>query len=148
MIPPPPRSPPRKRGVFLWIFLVKGLDRVVGLWYNDLMKTSNTVTPSFTNLTPHIVTVVAGGMTVSFPPSGAVARVKVSSTPLEGWISIPTFGEVEGLPPEVAGVWLVVSGMVRAALPQRQDLLSPADPVRDADGKVIGCGGFHANPRA
>ena len=124
---------------------------MVNQWYNDLMKTSNTVTsPSFTNLTPHIVVVITGGMATPFPTSGAVARVKVSSTPLAGWvgISIPTFGEVEGLPPETEGVWLIVSGMVRAALPQRQDLLSHADPVRDSEGTIIGCGGFHANPRA
>jgi hypothetical protein len=115
-------------------------------------NTSTTATEMFSstwvNLTPHPINVV-GAVVANFPPSGQVARVSVVNTPLmlSGLISAPTFGEVVGLPPEQPCVWLIVSGMVRAALPLREDLLSPADPVRDADGKIIGCGGFHANPR-
>jgi hypothetical protein len=123
------------------------------------MKTESTATAAVTattelfsstwvNLTPHHINVVRP-IVANFPPSGQVARVSVTNTPLmlSGLITFPTFGEVIGLPDEQPNVWLIVSGMVRAALPQREDLLSPADPVRDADGKIIGCGGFHANPR-
>ena len=49
------------------------------------------------------------------------------------------YGEVTGLPPEEEGVVLVVSGLVRAALPEREDLASPGGLVRDEKGRVVGC---------
>lgn len=97
------------------------------------------------NLTPHAI--VCGDITVA--PSGAVARVSAASQEAGNVGGIPlfrtTFGEVVGLPAQEEGVLLIVSAMVRTALPARTDLLSPGEPVRDAEGRVIGCKGLITN---
>jgi hypothetical protein len=36
-------------------------------------------------------------------------------------------------------VWLIVSQIVKNALPDREDLLVPAQVVRDGEGNIIGC---------
>ena len=55
------------------------------------------------------------------------------------------FGEVTGLPEYSEGVYLLVSTMVREALPLRNDLVSPGQLLRDDDGNVIGCLGLVGN---
>jgi hypothetical protein len=107
----------------------------------------------FVNLTPHVITLIDGP---TFAPSGSVARVKVSRrlvclTEVDGTDNpnirffAPSFGEVEGLPEKLEGVALIVSAMVRNALPDREDLISPGNLERDKDGNVIGCDGFDWN---
>ena len=100
------------------------------------------------NLTPHAVTVVNGGETTTFAPSGAVARCAAVSTPagsftaengVEVALTTVTFGEVVGLPDAASDTIYVVSGLVRSAVPTRRDVASPGDPVRDGAGVVIGC---------
>ena len=63
--------------------------------------------------------------------------------------SVPTYstilGQVTGLPPVNDGIGYIVSAMVRSAAPERRDLYSPADLVRDEHGNVIGCGSLDAN---
>ena len=49
------------------------------------------------------------------------------------------FGEPEGLPDFVEGTFYIVSQLVKSALPQRNDLLVPAEVVRDSEGNIIGC---------
>ena len=61
-------------------------------------------------------------------------------------VYVTTFGEVVDLPEEEEGRYYIVSALVRAAAPGRQDLLSPGDPVRDGEGRVIGCRSFDRNP--
>ena len=103
------------------------------------------------NLTPHDVVVIhpdEGGRL--FAPSGTIARVTETLDPVYTLDGIPLFnarsGEVTGLPEYQNGTFLIVSTMVRTALPNRRDLLSPADMVRDSKGVIIGCRGFVANP--
>ena len=99
------------------------------------------------NLTPHSITVLGGVAPLVLAPSGSVARVAAVATPCgtvgEG---IPlarlTYGEVTGLPDQQDAVLLVVSGLVRAALPARTDLASPGELVRDAAGQPVGCRGL------
>lgn len=55
------------------------------------------------------------------------------------------FGPVTGLPDYEEGVYLLVSTMVREALPLRHDLVSPGQLLRDDDGNVIGCLGLVGN---
>jgi len=50
-----------------------------------------------------------------------------------------TYGEV------VEGTLYVVSGLVRAAVPERTDVASPGELVRDALGVVTGCRGLVVN---
>ena len=101
---------------------------------------------NFINLTPHTINVVGGP---SLPPSGSVARVAATSTPAGEFggvaLSRTTFGEVEGLPAPEEGVLLVVSALVRSAVPDRRDVASPGDLVRGDDGQPIGCRGLIIN---
>lgn len=96
------------------------------------------------NLTPHAIRIVdgAGELMLELPPSGDIARVSVKCIP----VFVPVLGSVEGLPLPRQGVGLVVSQMVRVACPARQDLFSPGELRRDADGKPVGCWGLDANP--
>jgi hypothetical protein len=95
---------------------------------------------SFCNLTPHAI-VVVGGPTL--PPSGAIARCATKSAPAgehEGVALVATaYGTVEGLPEPAPGVLYVVSAIVRSAVPERTDVASPGDLVRNEAGAVVGC---------
>lgn len=108
------------------------------------------------NLTPHAINVLAEDKTPHFilPPSGTVARVSTtrqrvdviySEQAPEG-ISVfgVRFGEVVGLPAEADDVFYVVSALVKTACPNRTDLLSPGELVRNDDGHPIGCIGLDA----
>lgn len=119
------------------------------------------------NLTPHAVRVFSarGELVAEIPPSGIIARIeKLGSyqASLET-VSVPDFGDegeiweynipilvsaaagVTGLPDEQASTRFIVSAMVRVACPDRSDLVSPADLVRDEAGNVIGCRAFESN---
>lgn len=99
------------------------------------------------NYTPHTIAICGpDGTVVREIPSSGIARVAVKSEALPSVDGIPVvstaYGDVEGLPEPVQGHALVVSMVVLAALPNRTDLYrpdtSPANVVRDADGKIIG----------
>jgi hypothetical protein len=110
--------------------------------------------PKFINLTPHAINLICGP---TFAPSGNVARVKVTrqacfrnysdegENEKEITFYAPSVGEVEGLPDTEDDTYLIVSAMVRTALPNRLDLVSPGNLVRDDNGNVIGCDGFDCN---
>jgi hypothetical protein len=93
------------------------------------------------NLTPHTVKLV-NELGVLELYSQGVARVSSTQTEVGRVIGVPvvkaTFGEVTGLPEPVEGTMYVVSALVRGALPNRTDLASPGDPVRDEAGNVVG----------
>ena len=101
------------------------------------------------NLTPHEVILVG----IKIPASGSQARVattrqQTGTIDLDG-TTVPIYrtvlGQVTGLPEAAEGVGYIVSAMVRSAAPERRDLYSPADLVRDSSGNVIGCGSLDAN---
>jgi len=100
------------------------------------------------NLTPHpIVVLDADGKTVRMTlPSAGIVRLAVKKTPVgevDGVEVIETsFGKPEGLPEVVSGTTYVVSQLVRAACPDRQDLVFPGDVVRDDKGGIVGCKNF------
>jgi hypothetical protein len=124
---------------------------------------------SLVNLTPHEVVIFLPEYKLIIPPSGKVARVEVKLRRIGAIDGIPTvvgvYGSVTGLPsPEdvcqmcgrvlsVCGCYqppqkpvnYIVSAMVRAALPTRLDLVSPADFVRDSAGKIVGCKSLEIN---
>lgn len=102
---------------------------------------------NFINLTPHIITTVGeGGLIESFPPSGQVARVSSVKKEVAPGYFLQRLGEVQDLPAPVAGTLLIVSGMVRDAVPHRTDVISPGELVRGEDGQPKGCRGFNVNP--
>lgn len=104
----------------------------------------------FVNLTPHTVRLNSG---VEFPPSGQVARVKVTHHQ-DGWVSdgnhaipiyCPVFGQVEGLPEPEAWTIYIVSGVVAAACRDREDVVCPATGHEETirrDGQVWCVPGF------
>jgi hypothetical protein len=91
------------------------------------------------NLTPHDVNI----SNVIFPVSGIVARVSQTNTVISSFDGIDlvraSYGDVIDLPDEEEGTLLIVSAMVRVALPNRTDLASPGDLIRDESGNIIGC---------
>ena len=107
------------------------------------------------NLTPHEVKIfklngTASDLDVVIEASDTIARVsceyikvdkKVDGTDLYR----PVSGEVTGLPDYEEGTYLLVSTMVREALPLRSDLVSPGQLLRNDKGEVIGCLGLVGN---
>ena len=102
------------------------------------------------NLTPHMINVLhADGSIQNIPASGTVARcaekrVKVAN--LDGIdLYVVSYGDVYDLPEQAEDTFYIVSMPVRLALPERLDVLSPGELVRDSEGKPIGCKGFATN---
>ena len=120
------------------------------------------------NKTPHPVNIV-DGPTFPACPKDELIRLRsetVADAPIDG---VPTsrtiFGEPEGLPepswecpvcggvgPHVnfngvtpcceagpVGVFFIISQIIKSACPDRDDLLVPAEVVRDSAGNIIGC---------
>lgn len=103
------------------------------------------------NWTPHPVTLILGNNKqiilrpkTSTPPR--VVQKKEESIP--GPYGMPIIlrniigGNIEGLPDERPGIFLIVSSMVASTATNRNDLLVPNDFIRDESGNVIGCKGF------
>jgi hypothetical protein len=98
------------------------------------------------NLTPHAIHCLG----VTFPPSGQIARCKEITKEvfaLDNGMPLVNkeYGYVEGLPDSQADTLYIVSMMIRLALPNRLDLVSPGDAVRDNDGRIVGCTNFVIN---
>lgn len=114
------------------------------------------------NLPPHAINVQRDdGAFVTYLPSGSVARVSATLTPVDVFgypravqeialadgilISAQEFGEVTGLPEQKDGTIYLVSALVRTAVPHRLDVLSPGELIRNDAGQPIGCAGLTAN---
>jgi len=108
------------------------------------------------NLTPHALHIITEAGTITIPPSGQVARVRVSDLgslpPLEveqpdgSVVAIPgsrrALTELEGVPePRYDGSKFIVS-MACAERTDRLDVFAPGDLVRDSNGRIIGCKGL------
>lgn len=107
------------------------------------------------NLTPHAITLmVPSGAPITFPPDGRVARAASISKPVdvldldgvEVEVVSTEFGAPEGLPDPEHGVRLIVSAITAAAAKAAGrsvgDLLLVSDPVRDQEGRIVGCRRF------
>lgn len=105
------------------------------------------------NLCPHPVCVRHADGSESVIAQSGTARVAVSyreaqTVDVEGRairVIEGVYGDIVGLPAPEPGCFFLVSHMVRMALPQRRDLLSPADIVRDAHGNILACRMFEMN---
>lgn len=105
----------------------------------------------FLNYTPHIINVTdaAGNLLQSFPSVG-VARVPVVNSHvgsiggIEIFVSEPKVG-MASIPEPQDGVAFIVSTIVRTAFPDRMDLFSPGDLIRDIKGQPVGCRGLVRN---
>ena len=90
------------------------------------------VNPRFENLTPHDVNLILpDGEVLTIPASGKVA-IPVVKTVFDT--------NVTDLPDPQDGVIYLTSTLVAQAVPDRDDVLVPADLRRDDAGRIIGCG--------
>ena len=98
------------------------------------------------NCTPHQLNVHTGGQVLTLPPSGVTPRLapcRSARPDTEGIETVHTeLGSVQGLPDPVEGTFLIVSALVLGACPEREDLRSPGEAVRDASGVIVGCKGL------
>ena len=97
------------------------------------------------NMTPHPVNILdeENNEIATIPASGKLIRLK-SNIVRDGEIGeIPisktVFGDPEGLPERNTGIYYIVSQLVKSACSGRDDLLVPAEVVRNEDGNIIGC---------
>ena len=94
------------------------------------------------NYTPHPINILGEHGIITIPSTGLI-RLKATTVADEHIMCCPTsrtvFGEPEGLPPYEEGTYYIVSQLVKSALPERADLLVPAEVVRDEGGNIIGC---------
>ena len=101
------------------------------------------------NMTPHAINLHTADGVLQLAPSGVIPRAEQISTEVgqqDGVaLKATSFGEVTGLPEQKPGVLLIVSGLIRTALPERGDLASPVDLVRDEDGRVVGAKALAVN---
>lgn len=96
------------------------------------------------NLTPHTVTIVTDtGKNVIYKPTGVIPRLSTKTIQVGAVDGIPitstVFREVQDMPEQQQDVYLIVSRMVLAAMPNRKDLLVPNELVRNDKGQIIGC---------
>ena len=103
------------------------------------------------NLTPHTINICAedGTIVKSFVSEGVARAKQVAEVVgnLDGVELVSMkFGEPEDLPDYAEGIYYVVSiitaNAAKAVGRRVDDLLITADPMRDADGRIIGCKRF------
>lgn len=105
------------------------------------------------NLTPHAVRVVnnEGTLVREFPSSGSTIRLQQTTVEVgnadgvrltHSQYGAPVLVTPDGdqpLPEQKEGRFYIVSAMVKSALPEREDMLVPAEQVRNDQGQIIGC---------
>jgi hypothetical protein len=97
------------------------------------------------NTTPHPINICndAGDIIRTFPKGEFTIRLETSTSSCQEIDGIPTtktvFGCPEGLPPFTQDTYYIVSQLVKNAVHHRQDLLVPAEVIRDEKGRIIGC---------
>ena len=98
------------------------------------------------NLMPHTINFVFNETKVDIAPSGVIARVSTKDTMMNPINGIPVFrteyGEIENLPDPCEGTVYVVSSLVAARCPERDDVFVPGRPIRDDQGRIIGSAGL------
>lgn len=102
------------------------------------------------NLTPHDISIHHEGGVIKVLKSGYVARVSEKKEVCAGLIQptyTVTYGDIE-VPDPVDGYVFVVSSVVLNALIEkgttRDDIYAVGSPIRDEQGRPIGCDGLRA----
>jgi len=97
------------------------------------------------NFTPHPINILdtENKEIVTIAPEGISIRLKSTVKKQGSHNGLPltktVFGEPQGLPEVETETLLIVSQLVKSALPNRPDLVVPAELVRDDNGQIIGC---------
>jgi len=101
---------------------------------------------NFVNLTPHTLNIHSNGNVTDIAPSGEIARVSTSynHTNTVAGINVYScvYGDINDLPEPQDNKIFVVSGVVKSAVPNREDVMSPGELIRDENGKPIGSNGL------
>jgi hypothetical protein len=107
----------------------------------------------FINLTPHVLNIHDGGTIVNVPPSGHVARIKVTRIPHRKIQGVTVWatqkGPLEGLEnlvvdgDDVLVTSLAAKEEVAKAFPNNL-VTSPGTLLRDQNGQPLGCDGLDA----
>jgi hypothetical protein len=104
------------------------------------------MTQQLINMTPHPINIVDVDKNnlMTIPISGS--QIRLSTTTVDTGIRVngiavtsTKFGQPVGLPELSEGVFYIVSAIVKSALPNRKDLLVPAEMQRNDSGNIIGC---------
>jgi hypothetical protein len=93
----------------------------------------------FINCTPHNINLNNG---TEIKTSGISIRVSQAfGKPNNNLIAPVVWGDVKGLPEQKIDTFLIVSGFVKQAVPERTDLVVPAtghpDTIRNAKGHIV-----------
>lgn len=102
----------------------------------------------FINLTPHTVNILLdNGDKITIPASGTIARVCMDWVKVDDIDGIPVFRtvfskDIPDLPALADDTLFVVSTLVAQAAVGRDDLVVPANLIRDDNGVIIGASGF------
>jgi len=96
------------------------------------------------NLTPHPITLlIEGQKPITLQKCDTPPRLKQETVHVEYILGVPIsetkFGEVQNLPEQRKGIFLIVSRLVLTACPNRTDLLVPNELVRNENGRIVGC---------
>lgn len=107
------------------------------------------------NMTMHDIVYTSGGQTIVFPGNKeACVRVTQEYIPIGNLFGVNMeikAGEkhVEGLPKQQNNVYYIVSGLVRAELPERKDLLAPTQNIKhqtkNEKGHTVAISHFETN---
>jgi hypothetical protein len=101
------------------------------------------------NLTPHPLNLLGEDGTTREIPSSGIARISMTTHQV-GFIAgyrlvLLEPGDIEGLPAPLPGVVYIVSALVAQAVPEREDVVSPAassGAIRDIEGYIVAVRGF------
>ena len=97
------------------------------------------------NKTPHKVNIVDknGNVYRTFPKCDSLIRLEMHTNNIGEVNQVPlsrtVFGKPVDLPKFEQGTYYIVSQLVKNALPNRIDLLVPAELFRDSKGNIVGC---------
>jgi len=106
---------------------------------------------NFVNLTPHVINIYddSGNTLLHTIESSNIVRCAVKSVLVGTFDDVSlystSYGDVIDMPEPQLNTMYIVSMPVRLALPDRDDIASPGDLIRNEAGLPIGCKGLNIN---
>jgi len=100
---------------------------------------------SIINMTPHEINLFIEVGEINLPSSGTIRlEEKINIIGNIGGVPIieKKFFAAKKLPPEIDGVYYIVSLIVAQTYPQRKDFLVIGETIRDENGRIAGCKSF------
>ena len=102
---------------------------------------------NFVNLTPHPLTIKKNDNTILELEAGDFVRATQTQNKVKEIDNInfyeTVYGKVEGLPKPQEGTIYIVSLITKMACPERDDLVTPGNLIRNEEGAIVGCEGLN-----